>query len=152
MDNSPSVEKKSLDKVPLDDLAKGWHCFLMILFFNFNSIFSVLNISLKNNFEYVNVEVVDCPDLTKQPFTLAKPGLDGNTKLIELGGVPYLLPTVKREKVYDLKNIAATVKSNPTFIIGAGAGPHPYAKTNCEVCLRNFPIFFFTIYLNLGNF
>lgn len=79
--------------------------------------------------------MVDCPDLTKQPFTLAKPGLDGNTKLVELGGVPYLLPLVKKEKIYDLKKIAISVKSDPAFIIGAGAGPYPHAGVNCEVFL-----------------
>ncbi|EFA09460.2 ester hydrolase C11orf54 homolog isoform X2 [Tribolium castaneum] len=113
-----SIEKKSLDRPPLEELAK------------------VLNKGLQSNFEHVTVEVVDCPDLTQQPFTLAKKGLGGSPKLVEVGGVPYLLPLVKREKVYDLKKIATMIGSDPAFIIGAGAGPHPYAGVNCEGILN----------------
>lgn len=35
---------------------------------------SVLNKGLKDNFAEVTAEVVDCPDLTQQPFTLASKG------------------------------------------------------------------------------
>jgi hypothetical protein len=52
---------------------------------------------------------------------------------MEIGGVPYLLPLVKRDKVYDLKKLATMIDADPAFIIGAGAGPHPYAGVNCEV-------------------
>ncbi|XP_074030692.1 ester hydrolase C11orf54 homolog isoform X3 [Leptinotarsa decemlineata] len=108
------VEVKDLYVPPIQDVAE------------------VLNKSLRSNFEEVNVEVVDCPDLTQQPFTLASGGLGGNPKIIELGGNPYLLPVVHREKLYDLKGIAKLVESDPAFIIGAGAGPNPYIGVNCE--------------------
>jgi len=75
---------------------------------------------------------VTCPDLTQEPFTLARKGLDGRPKLVEVGGVPYLLPTVDRSRVYDLKHIANLVNSDPAFIIGAGAGPFPYSGRNVE--------------------
>jgi hypothetical protein len=109
-----SIEKKPLDRPPLEELAK------------------VLNKGLRSEFEEVKVEVVECPDLTQQPFTLAKKGINGSTKLVEIGGVPYLLPLVKRDKVYDLKKLATMIDADPAFIIGAGAGPHPYAGVNCE--------------------
>lgn len=89
---------------------------------------------LQDNFENVTVEVVECPDLTQKPFTLASKGLNGETKIVEVGGPPFLLPTVQRDKVYDIKDIAKIVNLNPAFVIGAGAGPHPYAGGNCEVC------------------
>lgn len=82
------------------------------------------------------MDVVECPDLTQQPFTLTQKGLCGNPKLIEIGGPPFLLPTVQRDKVYDLKDIAKIVDSDPAYIIGAGAGPHPYATVNCEGILN----------------
>ncbi|XP_019876653.2 ester hydrolase C11orf54 homolog [Aethina tumida] len=97
-----------------------------------NELVDVLNKSLKNNFQEVKVELVDCPDLTKQPFTLASEGLSGNETLVEIGGPPFLAPLVQRDKVYDLKDIAKLVDSEPAFIIGAGAGPHPYVGKNCE--------------------
>lgn len=40
---------------------------------------------------------------------------------------------VDRTKVYDLKDIANLINSDPSFIIGAGAGPYPYIGVNCEV-------------------
>nr|CAI5837138.1 unnamed protein product [Callosobruchus analis] len=91
-----------------------------------------LNASLKSNFADIRCEVVDCPDLTKDPFYLASPGLCGNPKIVDIGGPPYLLPEVDRTKVYDLKDIAKKVQSDPAFIVGAGAGPHPYLGRNCE--------------------
>jgi hypothetical protein len=35
---------------------------------------AVLGSGLTSNFETVRVEIVDCPDLTKEPFTLACKG------------------------------------------------------------------------------
>lgn len=61
------------------------------------------------------------------------PGLGGNPKIVEIGGNPYLLPVVHKDKLYDLKEIVQLVKSDPAFIIGPGAGPHPYVGYNCEV-------------------
>ena len=60
-------------------------------------------------------------------------GLGGKTALIESGGVPFLLPLVNREKLYDMKEFGKTAGLDSFLMIGAGAGPWPYAKTNCEV-------------------
>lgn len=40
-----------------------------------NDNVSVLEKGLKKNFREVDVDVVDCPDLTQQPFTLANKGI-----------------------------------------------------------------------------
>lgn len=107
---------------------------------------------LPSNFKEVNVEVVDCPDLTKPPFHLAAPGihvtkqieifiitealgLNGSPKLLEIGGTQYLLPLVNKEKVYELKDIAKLIQIEPVFLTGAGAGPYPFIGVNCEVCV-----------------
>lgn len=87
---------------------------------------------LPSNFKEVNVEVVDCPDLTKPPFHLAAPGLNGSPKLLEIGGTQYLLPLVNKEKVYELKDIAKLIQIEPVFLTGAGAGPYPFIGVNCE--------------------
>ncbi|XP_057658545.1 ester hydrolase C11orf54 homolog isoform X1 [Diorhabda carinulata] len=108
------MESKKLFVPPLPELAK------------------VIQKTLLTNFAEVCVEVVDCPDLTKEPFTLAASGLSGSQKLVEIGGNPYLLPCVQREKIYELKDIVKLVKSDPAFIIGPGAGPNPYIGANCE--------------------
>lgn len=108
------VEKKALYVPSLEEVAE------------------VFRSTLPDNYAEVSVDVVDSPDLTQKPFLLANKGLNGNPKVIEIGGPPYLLPLVQRDKVYDLKDVANLVHSDPAFLIGAGAGPHPYIGVNCE--------------------
>ncbi|XP_076265226.1 ester hydrolase C11orf54 homolog [Rhynchophorus ferrugineus] len=92
----------------------------------------IFRTSLQNNYAEVSVEMVDAPDLTQEPFLLANKGLNGNPKLVEVGGTPYLLPLPKPEKIYDLRDIARATNLEPAFFIGAGAGPHNYVGVNCE--------------------
>ncbi|XP_014240638.1 ester hydrolase C11orf54 homolog [Cimex lectularius] len=100
---------------------------------NLEELQYALTNGLKSNFAEVSVDVVDCPDLTKEPFGLKSKGLGGSTAVVDVGGPPYLLPNVFRDKLYDFRDVAKTVNLNPCFIVGAGAGPWPYANTNCEM-------------------
>jgi hypothetical protein len=45
--------------------------------------------ALKDNFEEVDVEVVDCPDLTEEPFTLAAPGSNLYLSLIYCSAINF---------------------------------------------------------------
>lgn len=54
-------------------------------------------------------------------------------KLIELGGPPFMLPTVQRDKVYELAGLARALGRENALVAGAGAGPWPWAGVNCEV-------------------
>uniref|UniRef100_A0A2M3Z121 DUF1907 domain-containing protein n=1 Tax=Anopheles braziliensis TaxID=58242 RepID=A0A2M3Z121_9DIPT len=98
----------------------------------------VLAIGLKSCFTTVDVEVVECPNLTRAPFHLAGEGLGGSATLVEIGGPPYLLPTVDLSKLYDVIEVSKralpdAVASTKSFIsIGAGAGPFPLVDSNCE--------------------
>ncbi|ERL89050.1 hypothetical protein D910_06428 [Dendroctonus ponderosae] len=112
--NSYPIHTKSLYQPPLTEVAEVFRSYL------------------PTNFQEVNVSVVECPDLTSKPFLLAAGGLNGNAKLLEIGGTQYLLPLVTREKLYDLLDIAKSVALEPAFLIGAGAGPHPFIGGNCE--------------------
>ncbi|XP_053625603.1 ester hydrolase C11orf54 homolog [Plodia interpunctella] len=97
-----------------------------------SEVVDVLSRGLKANFESVSVAAVDCPDLTQEPFNLTTPGLSGNAKLIELGGPPYLVPLVQRDKIYDLAALARHLQRDPASLLGAGAGPWPHIGVNCE--------------------
>lgn len=60
-------------------------------------------------------------------------GLGGNECIFDIGGDPYLLPTPTFDKIYDLRSIINLTNDQKTFVMGAGAGPWPLVKTNCEV-------------------
>ena len=59
----------------------------------------MLEAGLKKNFSEASVRVEQCPDLRHAPWGLAAAGLCGHTRVLDIGGVPYLMPTVMREKV-----------------------------------------------------
>lgn len=62
-------------------------------------------------------------------------GLGGETCLVDLGGVPYLVPTAQRDRIYDLADLPAVmdVKHGSILMTGAGAGPWQHLGTNCEM-------------------
>lgn len=102
-----------------------------------DEIKDVITKGLTKNFSEVHVEVVDCPDLTQEPFTMAAPGLGGNGTVLEIGGPSFLLPLVQRDKVYDIQKLLKHLQccKNP-FVIGAGAGPWPRINCNCELMMN----------------
>uniref|UniRef100_A0A2A4J2U6 DUF1907 domain-containing protein n=1 Tax=Heliothis virescens TaxID=7102 RepID=A0A2A4J2U6_HELVI len=95
-------------------------------------IVDVLSAGLTSTFETVNVSAEDSPDLTRSPYNLTSPGLTGNARLVEIGGPPYLLPLVQRDKLYDLAALAQHLQRDPALVAGAGAGPWPHIGVNCE--------------------
>jgi len=99
---------------------------------------SIIEDGLKSNFKFAKVEVVDCPDLSQPPFHLAAKGLCDDAVIVDLGGVPNLIPTAQRDKIYNLADMPALIgfKDPSILIIGAGAGPWPYLKTNCELMIN----------------
>jgi Domain of Unknown Function (DUF1907) len=90
-----------------------------------SNLILVLKNGLKSNFSQVQVEIVDCPDLSQAPFHLASTGL----------GPPYLLPLVDKTKVYDLVPLLRNIQGyhqKEFFTADAGAGPFPLFDQNCE--------------------
>merc|ERR1711970_311053 len=66
----------------------------------------VLEAGLKKNFSDASVTVVDCPDL---------------------------MPSVKREKLYDMKDYPELTGMKSGLVIGAGAAPWPFLNRNAEM-------------------
>lgn len=112
---SVSSEHQALHVPPLEEVA------------------AVLQTAIRKYFAEGSVTVVECPDLTKSPYSLGASGLCGSPRLADVGGVPFLMPTVQKDKLYDMETLANTVDLPESFVIGAGAGPHDYIGVNSEL-------------------
>lgn len=111
-----TVRKVTLDLVSLDEVAK------------------VIDDGIKNYFKESSVSIVNCPDLTQNPFNLAASGLGGNCRIADVGGPPYLVPLVQRNKIYSFQKIAKLAGAkDEAFLIGASAGPFRLVGQNCEL-------------------
>lgn len=50
-----------------------------------------------------------------------------------MGGPPFLLPLVQRDKLYNIKEMTRQIQGpGKIFAVGAGAGPYPIRNSNCE--------------------
>ena len=61
-------------------------------------------------------------------------GLGGSPRLLDIGGVPYLIPLANKTKFYNLIEMASLAELPRAFLLGAGAGSSRIAGVNCEVC------------------
>lgn len=126
-------------------------------------IITVLGEGLTANFAEATIEMADCPNFNGSPYNFYREGtyrqkrtiqsifglspnlisltmfsgLCGNPIILDVGGPSYLLPTVQRDKFYDVKLLLQQLNYNhDTLVIGAGAGPWPLTGCNCEVCIH----------------
>ncbi|KAJ8266345.1 hypothetical protein GJAV_G00129330 [Gymnothorax javanicus] len=93
----------------------------------------VLQDGLKKNFADSKVAVVDCPDLSQDPFRFPVKGLCGKPRITDVGGVPYLVPLAQLDKVYNMNTIAKDVELPGGFILGAGAVSSKTVGMNAEL-------------------
>lgn len=112
---SRGVEKALLHQPILEDLSE------------------VLQKGLKENFAEVCVSVVDCPDLTKDPFGFPVKGICGKPRIADVGGVPYLVPVAKLDKLYNMNTVAKETDLPGAFILGAGAVSSRTLGINAEL-------------------
>ncbi|XP_049599651.1 ester hydrolase C11orf54 homolog [Syngnathus scovelli] len=94
---------------------------------------AVLLKGLEENFAEVKVSIVECPDLSKEPFNFPVKGLCGSPRVTDVGGVPYLVPLVQKHKEYDMNAISKEVELPGAFILGAGAVPSRIVGMNAEL-------------------
>ncbi|KAF4113497.1 ester hydrolase C11orf54 homolog [Onychostoma macrolepis] len=88
---------------------------------NLEELCQVLQSGLNKNFSDVKVSVTDCPDLTQEPFGFPVKGLCGKPRITDVGGVPYLIPLAKPDKVYNMNTVSKEVELPGGFFLGAGA-------------------------------
>ncbi|XP_048046005.1 ester hydrolase C11orf54 homolog isoform X3 [Megalobrama amblycephala] len=88
---------------------------------NLEELCQVLESGLNKNFSDVKVSVTDCPDLTNEPFRFPVKGICGKPRITDVGGVPYLIPLVRLDKVYNMNLVSKEVELPGAFILGAGA-------------------------------
>nr|DBA33377.1 TPA: hypothetical protein GDO54_001069 [Pyxicephalus adspersus] len=96
-------------------------------------ISEILKSGLKKNFADVQVKVVECPDLTQDPFGFPVKGLSGKSRIADVGGVPYLVPTARLDKIYNINTVAKKIGLPGAFILGAGAVSHKSVGMNAEL-------------------
>lgn len=115
-----TIEFKSIKSPPLEDIR------------------AVLEKGLKENYSEVSVSIVECPDLTQEPFGLAAKGICGSTRLADVGGVPYLVPgpAAWRERTYNFNHVAKQTDVPGAHVLGACAGSKHYVQVNSE-CIPN---------------
>ncbi|TKS83580.1 Ester hydrolase C11orf54 -like protein [Collichthys lucidus] len=94
---------------------------------------AVLQTGLEDNFAEVQVNVVECPDLSKEPFQFPVKGLCGNPRITDVGGVPYLVPLVQKHKEYDMNSVSKEVELPGAFILGAAGAPSRIVGMNAEL-------------------
>ena len=99
----------------------------------------LFNEKLRSYFENVNVNVVDCPDLTQSPFNLVGKGLCSESaskqKVLDVGGENFLIPLPRLEKsAYDIVQISKDSGfPNRAHIVGAACGPFKTIGYNSEL-------------------
>ncbi|KAM5180180.1 ester hydrolase C11orf54 homolog isoform 1-T3 [Mantella aurantiaca] len=96
-------------------------------------IVAVLESGLKKNYANVQVRIVDCPDLTQEPFGFPVKGLCGKSRIADVGGVPYLVPTARLDKIYNINTVAKKIGLPGAYILGAGASSHKSVGMNAEL-------------------
>ncbi|MEE6518600.1 hypothetical protein FKM82_029702 [Ascaphus truei] len=93
----------------------------------------VLKSGLQKNYAEVRVSVVDCPDLTHKPFGFPVKGLCGKPRIADVGGVPYLVPTARLDKIYNINTVAKKIELPGAYFLGAGAASHRSMGLNAEL-------------------
>jgi len=97
----------------------------------------IIEKELKKNFEHVEINEVNCPDL-QQWCGLAEKGLCGSTRLADIGGVPYMLDPLHQHTTYQIPDIVSTCGMEKALVIGAGAASPLVIGKNAELMANTF--------------
>ena len=64
--------------------------------------------------------------------------MGGKERILDIGGVPYLIPLAQKHKLYNMTDYPSLTEMNlkegeQALIVGAGAAPFTYIQRNAEV-------------------
>ena len=90
---------------------------------------------LKENYEQVNIEVVDCPNL--KDWGCPSEGISGNEKIIDVGGEPYMHDKRFIGTEFDYEDIAKNIGSEKSYALGAGSGAMSCLNGHCGELVIN---------------
>lgn len=62
-------------------------------------------------------------------------GLCGDETVLDIGDMTNLIPSIKREKLYNIKDLKQITGSDPLAIIGACGGPYPLVGADSEASI-----------------
>lgn len=93
----------------------------------------VFQSSLTSNFKNVEVDIQDCPDLSKPPFNQTSSGFGHNLRIAEVGGPGNLFPGFHTDHQFDIPTIGKVCEHPEAAVFGPGAGPWPVVGKNCEM-------------------
>ena len=65
-------------------------------------------------------------------------GIGGKQRILDIGGVPYLVPLAQKHKLYDMRDYPTLTEmglkgEDEALVIGAGAAPWTFLGRNAEV-------------------
>ena len=92
-------------------------------------IADALNIGLKENYKYVNVKVVDCPNLKN--WGCPAEGISGNEKIIDVGGEPYMHDPEFIGTEFNYEEISKKIGSEKSYALGAGSSAMSCMDGHC---------------------
>lgn len=95
-------------------------------------IFSLLSDIIRTECNVIKMVRERMPSLSTWP-SFHFIGLGGSPRLIDVGGVPNLIPLPDKSKQYNLAEVARLAELPGAFLLGAGAGSSRVAGVNCEV-------------------
>ncbi|KAM4038348.1 LOW QUALITY PROTEIN: ester hydrolase C11orf54 homolog [Anomaloglossus baeobatrachus] len=81
----------------------------------------VLECGLKKNYAEVHVKVMECPGLTLESFGFPVKGLCGKSRIADVRGVPYLVPTARLDKICNMNTVAKKIDLPGAYLLGARA-------------------------------
>lgn len=94
------AETYECDLIPLDELA------------------STLQTFLSKFYQFCEAKVVDCPDLSLEPFNMVGSGLGGKTAIADIGGAPYLMPVpIVPSPIYSFVQLGKTIGNTFDLIL-----------------------------------